>query len=430
MLRTKVLKGLAVARKSKLFSSTRSNLSQYEALLHQHPIATKAVTSGIIAGSGDLTCQLIIGDAWSQEPEDAIQKIAHILNHPPPHPDWLRLAKFTLVGSVLVGPTLHHWYGFLVRRLPGRNPQQIVRRLFLDQLVFSPVFTGAFFSSIMLLDGSPGKIKQKLEQDYWPTLVSNWALWIPAQLVNFRYIPLHFQVLFSNGTGFFWNIYLSARSFHELDGNSKHDAKVPADARVSAKSALESPIRQDEGETEAVEQSDILKGEATGMEIRELDTTAAASPGSDEAVTVHTASSSVELSIIPTIEPATDSTVEPSPSAEPQRETDVSGELSTIEPVTVSAGETLPSTAVEPQREAVALEVSLGDERANEVAQPEVTHSAMDDEGKSLIEETSQLERENEAGEFGEVAAEPELVSSGITELDGAGAAQLDAEVG
>ena len=57
------------------------------------------------------------------------------------------------------------------------------------------------------------KIKNKLEQDFWSTMQSNWALWFPAQLVNFRFVPGAYQVLFSNGISFIWNIYLSFVSF-------------------------------------------------------------------------------------------------------------------------------------------------------------------------------------------------------------------------
>ena len=45
--------------------------------------------------------------------------------------------------------------------------------------------------------------------DWWPAVTANWKLWIPAQLVNFAIVPLHFQVLFANGVALVWNTYLS-----------------------------------------------------------------------------------------------------------------------------------------------------------------------------------------------------------------------------
>jgi hypothetical protein len=34
-------------------------------------------------------------------------------------------------------------------------------------------------------------------------------VWPAAMLINFRFVPLHFQVLYSNFIGFNWTIYLS-----------------------------------------------------------------------------------------------------------------------------------------------------------------------------------------------------------------------------
>jgi FtsH-binding integral membrane protein len=40
-------------------------------------------------------------------------------------------------------------------------------------------------------------------------VVANWALWVPAQFVNFAVVPLKFQVLYSNVVALVWNVYLS-----------------------------------------------------------------------------------------------------------------------------------------------------------------------------------------------------------------------------
>lgn len=37
----------------------------------------------------------------------------------------------------------------------------------------------------------------------------SWALWIPAQAVNFYFMPVKFQVLFTNVFELLWNAYLS-----------------------------------------------------------------------------------------------------------------------------------------------------------------------------------------------------------------------------
>lgn len=126
--------------------------------------------------------------------------------------DWGRYARFTLLGAAFIAPCLHYWYGFLGRAIPGKALSTVVKRVAVDQLVFSPVFLMSFLSTIMLVDGQAAKIVPKLQADYVQTLVGNWGYWIPAQLINFRFVPSMYQVLCSNGFGFVWNIYLSYQS--------------------------------------------------------------------------------------------------------------------------------------------------------------------------------------------------------------------------
>ena len=52
-------------------------------------------------------------------------------------------------------------------------------------------------------------VRTRLVESLPSLVVANWALWVPAQLINFRWIPTKFQVGFSNITALVWNVYLS-----------------------------------------------------------------------------------------------------------------------------------------------------------------------------------------------------------------------------
>lgn len=108
----------------------------------------------------------------------------------------------------MVGPTLHRWYSWLHRNIPGAGWSAVGRRLLLDQVAFAPLFIPSFMSTLLLLEGHP-KPAEHIQHTWWPAVVANWQLWVPAQLVNFGLVPLHFQVLFANGVAVFWNGYLS-----------------------------------------------------------------------------------------------------------------------------------------------------------------------------------------------------------------------------
>ena len=85
----------------------------------------------------------------------------------------------------------------------------MVRRVALDQLVFSPVFLPLVFGVMAVLRGETATLSEQVKQRYWPTLTTGWAFWAPTQAINFRFVPLQYNVLFVNVAGVLWNSYMS-----------------------------------------------------------------------------------------------------------------------------------------------------------------------------------------------------------------------------
>ena len=72
------------------------------------------------------------------------------------------------------------------------------------------VFIGSFFAALGALEGkSLPQIGARLRDDLPSTVRSNWILWVPANFVNFRFVPVPLQVAFSNFVALFWNTYVS-----------------------------------------------------------------------------------------------------------------------------------------------------------------------------------------------------------------------------
>ena len=108
-----------------------------------------------------------------------------------------------------MAPVLGVWYHQLNIMIPGANTAGALGRLFLDQALFAPCFVTLFLSSLLCLNGTPELIIPKLKQDLFNTVTANWALWLPGQFINFRYIPPQFNLLFSNMIALVWSTYLS-----------------------------------------------------------------------------------------------------------------------------------------------------------------------------------------------------------------------------
>jgi len=137
----------ARAASARRFATSTGPLAAYNDLLLKHPILTKSVTSMCVVGGGDWVAQKFI------EGRDAIV--------------WKRVATMGLVGLTLVGPTLHHWFGFLFRVLPGTGAKATIQKTLVDQLLFAPIFNPLFVGYLYLLEGeSRGRGPAKRSQAF------------------------------------------------------------------------------------------------------------------------------------------------------------------------------------------------------------------------------------------------------------------------
>ncbi|XP_024031195.1 protein sym-1 isoform X1 [Morus notabilis] len=173
-----------------------SLLSWYLGLLAKYPVTTKAITSAFLNLTGDLICQILIDQV--------------------PSLDLKRTFLFTLLGLVLVGPTLHFWYLYLSKLVTVPGASGAFLRLLLDQFLFAPTFIGVFLSTLMTLEGRPSQVVPKLQQEWFSAVVANWRLWIPFQFLNFLYVPQQFQVLAANFIALIWNVILSFKAHKEI----------------------------------------------------------------------------------------------------------------------------------------------------------------------------------------------------------------------
>jgi len=81
----------------------------------------------------------------------------------------------------------------------------------LDQAVLTPVAVAFFFGSMSTLEGNGfEEAKNRISSAYVPTLLRNWGVFIPVQIINFSIVPIHLRFLFVSVVSLFWNTYLSA----------------------------------------------------------------------------------------------------------------------------------------------------------------------------------------------------------------------------
>jgi len=164
--------------------------SSYCNALKTHPLQTRALTSGMVLGLADYTCQKMEGK----------EEI-----------NLRRMGSMAATGLVLVGPSLHYWYGFLGRVVGEASTVRVVAtKLAMDQAFFAPLMFGSIMTSANLINGKPlDQSMDKLKSEFGTVMQRSWCVWPLATSINFGFVPPPYRVLFNNSVSFCWNTFLS-----------------------------------------------------------------------------------------------------------------------------------------------------------------------------------------------------------------------------
>ena len=105
---------------------------EYERLLDEKPLLMKMATSAT---------GFFIGDVLAQT---CIQKN--------PEFDYFRLFRLASFGFLVHGSTSHWFYGMLDGKIPGTSAGVVASKVFIDQVLWNPIFGIMFFSYVAVLE--------------------------------------------------------------------------------------------------------------------------------------------------------------------------------------------------------------------------------------------------------------------------------------
>ena len=116
---------------------------------------------------------------------------------PPPF-DFERLTRFMAYGFAMA-PVQFKWFKFLSSAFPMTKTSSFgpaMKRVALDQLVFAPFGIAIFFTAMTIAEGGGKRaVAHKLRDMYVPTLKANFMIWPAVQIINFRLMPVQFQLV-------------------------------------------------------------------------------------------------------------------------------------------------------------------------------------------------------------------------------------------
>ena len=119
----------------------------------------------------------------------------------------------------------------------GRTQMLVLKKVLVDQIVFSPVNLLCYFATVGLLERrSLAYIFEEFKQKGMANIyLVEWGIWPAAQWVNFYLLPMRYRILFDNVISFFFDIYSPYIKYKtELKGQLPDDCK-PAKPLVEEK---------------------------------------------------------------------------------------------------------------------------------------------------------------------------------------------------
>jgi len=233
--------------------------SRFNAYYDERPLLTMMVSNSILGGMADTVAQTITAIrelAVRKHPngrlnprEDALAIEIHELDRknpfsdrelipeskalPPPF-DFERLTRFMAYGFCMA-PIQFRWFKFLERSFPITKTAAFLpamKRVAFDQLIFAPFGVAAFFTAMTIAEGGGKReVYNKMRDMYVPTLKANYVLWPAVQVINFRLMPVQFQLPFVSTVGIAWTAYLSltnaAENAQENRISERSDVRLP-----------------------------------------------------------------------------------------------------------------------------------------------------------------------------------------------------------
>ncbi|CEM08092.1 unnamed protein product [Vitrella brassicaformis CCMP3155] len=182
-----------------LMRAPLDNLNVYMRMLHDDPVVTKGLTSGVVYAIGDWTAQMNEG-----------RGLAGI--------DRLRLFRSASAGLLLHGPLSHVWYHLndlffeAVLQWESYWPTTL-GKIVTDRAVFAPFWNACYvlYLGILELDPLP-VIWRAIKASAIPLVIAGLKFWPFVSLVTYGLVPTDLRVLWVGFVSIFWVTIISSQA--------------------------------------------------------------------------------------------------------------------------------------------------------------------------------------------------------------------------
>ncbi|CAN8009628.1 unnamed protein product, partial [Ixodes pacificus] len=168
-------------------------LAAYAYAMETHPGITQVLSNALM---------LLVGDVLTQKLIERQRPL-----------NLRRAAVAFVVGAAYCGPVLRMWYQTLDWMSPRTDASGVALNVLLTELVFAPAFLLGVFVIFGVLEWKSWEdIVGTIRAKYLGTLAVNLVFWPATQVVNFRFVPLNYRLLFADFMGLLWGSFVSWRA--------------------------------------------------------------------------------------------------------------------------------------------------------------------------------------------------------------------------
>lgn len=113
------------------------------------------------------------------------------------------LARYGIMGTCIYPHILYHTYKFLDSKFVGNSLQVVLPKLLIDAVIITPMNLTIFYVGMSALEGKRDLLEE-WRKKIIPTFLTASVFWIPAQLINFKFLPPQARVLFVGTCQVIW----------------------------------------------------------------------------------------------------------------------------------------------------------------------------------------------------------------------------------
>ncbi|KAG6490112.1 hypothetical protein ZIOFF_051394 [Zingiber officinale] len=194
----------------------------YMLQLQLHPLRTKMLTAGVLAGISDSAAQKLSGIPKIQLRRLLLKVVlssclvAGICRHIFPSYSMTNCCYvLQLFGFAYGGPFGHYLHKLLDIIFKGKKDSKTVaKKVLLEQVTSSPWnhFLFLMYYGLIVESRPWPEVKEKVKKDYPSVQLTAWMFWPVVGWVNHQYMPLQFRVIFHSLVACCWGIFLNLRA--------------------------------------------------------------------------------------------------------------------------------------------------------------------------------------------------------------------------